>query len=148
MNHENSHKHGDCCHTEKPMGQHKHHPPKISQDVKVTADTIFTCPMHPEVRQKGPGHCPICGMSLEPLVNTGEVDTTELKDMTKRFWFATAFSLFWHQKYSISVSIRPCRSSLSLVGVAILCKSCGICEKSKSQHVYLDWSWSECLFRL
>ena len=93
MNHENSHKHGDCCHTEKPMGQHKHHPPKISQDVKVTADTIFTCPMHPEVRQKGPGHCPICGMSLEPLVNTGEVDTTELKDMTKRFWFATAFSL-------------------------------------------------------
>jgi Cu+-exporting ATPase len=93
MNHENSHKHGDCCHTEKPMGQHKHHPPKISQDVKVTADTIFTCPMHPEVRQKGPGHCPICGMSLEPLVNTGEVDTTELKDMTKRFWFATVFSL-------------------------------------------------------
>ncbi len=75
------------------MGQHKHHPPKISQDVKITADTIFTCPMHPEVRQMGPGHCPICGMSLEPLVNTGEVDTTELKDMTKRFWFAAAFSV-------------------------------------------------------
>lgn len=49
--------------------------------------------MHPEIRQKGPGHCPICGMSLEPLVNIGEIDTTELKDMTKRFWFATAFSL-------------------------------------------------------
>ncbi|MBY0518152.1 MAG: copper-translocating P-type ATPase [Bacteriovoracaceae bacterium] len=48
--------------------------------------------MHPEIRQKGPGHCPICGMSLEPLVNTGEIDSTELKDMTKRFWFATAFS--------------------------------------------------------
>lgn len=93
MNHENSHKHGNCCHNEKPMGQHKHHPPKISQDVKITADTIFTCPMHPEVRQMGPGHCPICGMSLEPLVNTGEVDTTELKDMTKRFWFAAAFSV-------------------------------------------------------
>lgn len=93
MNHEHQLKHGDCCHHDGPADHHKHHSPKISPDVIINADTIFTCPMHPEIRQKGPGHCPICGMSLEPLVNTGEVDTTELKDMTKRFWFATAFSL-------------------------------------------------------
>lgn len=90
MKHDHNHKHGDCCHHEMPK---HHHASKASAKIEVTADTIFTCPMHPEIRQKGPGHCPICGMSLEPLVNTGEVDTTELRDMTKRFWFATAFSL-------------------------------------------------------
>lgn len=88
MNHEHQPNHGDCCHHEG-----KHHSPKNSPNITVNAETIFTCPMHPEIRQKGPGYCPICGMSLEPLVNTGEVDTTELRDMTKRFWFATVFSL-------------------------------------------------------
>lgn len=55
--------------------------------------TIFTCPMHPEIRQNKPGHCPKCGMSLEPLVATDEVDDHELKDMTRRFWFAALLSL-------------------------------------------------------
>ncbi len=59
------------------------------------ADAIYTCPMHPEVKQKGPGSCPICGMSLEPMVPVagGEPDDDELKDMTRRFWVATAFAL-------------------------------------------------------
>lgn len=91
MNHENKLEHDHCCHdSHGHTHKHQHHKPV---SVNISADTIFTCPMHPEIRQKGPGHCPICGMSLEPLVNTGEVDTTELKDMTKRFWFATVFSL-------------------------------------------------------
>jgi Cu+-exporting ATPase len=51
------------------------------------AGTIYTCPMHPEVRQVGPGTCPICGMGLEPEVATAETGPNpELVDMTRRFW--------------------------------------------------------------
>ena len=56
--------------------------------------TIYTCPMHPEVRQEGPGSCPICGMALEPLdALEGEEDTSELRDMTRRFWVSAMLSL-------------------------------------------------------
>src|SRR5499427_2548647 len=51
--------------------------------------SIYTCPMHPEVRQVGPGSCPICGMALEPLVASlaeEEPADPELADMTRRFW--------------------------------------------------------------
>jgi Cu+-exporting ATPase len=52
----------------------------------VPAGTIYTCPMHPEVRQAGPGSCPICGMALEPELVTAEVGPNpELVDMTRRF---------------------------------------------------------------
>ncbi|MBS0278112.1 MAG: heavy metal translocating P-type ATPase [Proteobacteria bacterium] len=51
------------------------------------ASAIYTCPMHPEVRQDHPGSCPICGMALEPLIATGEhVHNLELADMSRRFW--------------------------------------------------------------
>jgi Cu+-exporting ATPase len=51
--------------------------------------TIYTCPMHPEVRQVGPGACPICGMALEPEAPTAEAaPNAELLDMTRRFWIA------------------------------------------------------------
>jgi Cu+-exporting ATPase len=51
------------------------------------AGTIFTCPMHPEVRQEGPGSCPICGMALEPEMPTANAGPNpELVDMTRRFW--------------------------------------------------------------
>ena len=54
----------------------------------------YTCPMHPEVRQIGPGTCPICGMALEPRTAVaGEDDNPELADMSRRFWFATALAL-------------------------------------------------------
>jgi Cu+-exporting ATPase len=53
----------------------------------VAAGTIYTCPMHPEVRQAGPGSCPLCGMALEPLEVTAEAGPNpELRDMTRRFW--------------------------------------------------------------
>ena len=56
-------------------------------------DAIYTCPMDPEIVQVGPGTCPICGMALEPMEASAEEDTTELDDMTRRFWIAAALSL-------------------------------------------------------
>ena len=54
----------------------------------------YTCPMHPQIRQIGPGNCPICGMSLEPVVAHGVTgDSPELRDMTRRFWIGLALSL-------------------------------------------------------
>ena len=59
-----------------------------------TAGTIYTCPMHPQIRQIGPGSCPICGMALEPLIAAGEVGSNpELADMTRRFWIGLALSV-------------------------------------------------------
>ena len=53
------------------------------------AGTVYTCPMHPEVRQDGPGTCPICGMALEPqTVSLEEAASPELVDMTGRFWIS------------------------------------------------------------
>ncbi len=57
-------------------------------------DAIYTCPMHPEIRQVGAGSCPICGMALEPLVATAEAGPNhELIDMTRRFWIALVITL-------------------------------------------------------
>jgi P-type Cu+ transporter len=54
----------------------------------------YTCPMHPEVRQVGPGSCPICGMALEPrTISVEEVENPELVDMTRRFWVSVVLSL-------------------------------------------------------
>lgn len=54
----------------------------------------YTCPMHPQVRQMGPGSCPICGMALEPVLATAEQgESPELRAMTKRFWIGTALTL-------------------------------------------------------
>ncbi len=55
----------------------------------VAVGTVYTCPMHPEVRQIGPGDCPKCGMALEPVDATAEQDDSELRDMMRRFWVAT-----------------------------------------------------------
>jgi P-type Cu+ transporter len=56
--------------------------------------TEFTCPMHPEIRQIGPGSCPICGMALEPLVVTADSGPShELIDMTRRFWVGLALAI-------------------------------------------------------
>jgi Cu+-exporting ATPase len=58
------------------------------------AGTIYTCPMHPEVRQPRPGSCPLCGMVLEPLVATAEAaPNPELSDMTRRLWIGAALTL-------------------------------------------------------
>ncbi|WP_394032833.1 P-type ATPase, partial [Xanthobacter versatilis] len=55
---------------------------------------IYTCPMHPQIRQLGPGNCPICGMTLEPEVAAGEAGpSAELLDMTRRFWVGLVLAL-------------------------------------------------------
>ena len=54
---------------------------------------IYTCPMHPQIRQVGPGNCPICGMTLEPVKVTAQVgETHELIDMSRRFWIGLALT--------------------------------------------------------
>ncbi len=54
----------------------------------------YTCPMHPEIRQSGPGACPICGMALEPVMITAEAgENAELRDMTRRFWIGLVLAL-------------------------------------------------------
>ncbi|WP_292531894.1 copper-translocating P-type ATPase [Methylocystis sp.] len=56
-------------------------------------NAIYTCPMHPQIRKIGPGNCPICGMTLEPLVASTEAEpNAELMDMTRRFWIGLALA--------------------------------------------------------
>lgn len=62
-------------------------------DTDVAAGTIYTCPMHPEVRQVGPGNCPICGMTLEPEMPTEHEDGTELRHVQRKFWISLALAL-------------------------------------------------------
>src|SRR6202140_3337482 len=55
---------------------------------------IYTCPMHPQIRQPGPGNCPICGMTLEPVTAPADVGPNrELADMTRRFWVGLVLTL-------------------------------------------------------
>ena len=56
--------------------------------------TIYSCPMHPQIRQEGPGSCPICGMALEPLDVSAETGPNiELIDMSRRFWIGLVLAL-------------------------------------------------------
>jgi P-type Cu+ transporter len=60
----------------------------------VPEGTIYTCPMHPEITQVGPGSCPICGMALEPVIASVEIGPNpELVDMTHRFWIGMVLTL-------------------------------------------------------
>ncbi len=62
--------------------------------VDAPKDATYTCPMHPEVRQIGPGSCPICGMALEPeLVTLDSAPNPELIDFTRRFWIGLVLAL-------------------------------------------------------
>jgi Cu+-exporting ATPase len=70
----------------------------LSKDDKTPAPmppgTLYTCPMHPQIRQVGPGFCPICGMALEPEIITADSGPNhELIDMTRRFWIGGALAL-------------------------------------------------------
>ncbi len=79
--------HGAACHG------HAHATPAAPAN-SAPAGTVYTCPMHPEVRQDHPGDCPICGMGLEPLLPAGgEADDTELKDMTRRLWVSVPLAV-------------------------------------------------------
>ncbi|MFA5958016.1 heavy metal translocating P-type ATPase [Hyphomicrobium sp.] len=68
--------------------------PAEAKTEPVPAGTIYTCPMHPQIRQVGPGFCPICGMALEPVVVTAEAaPNAELQDMTRRLWIGLALAV-------------------------------------------------------
>ena len=82
-------------HMEKPslagmQSSNAHSPSMAKPDSR-----IYTCPMHPEVRQNGPGSCPKCGMALEPLTADLQAaeENPELKDMLRRFWVSLGLSL-------------------------------------------------------
>jgi Cu2+-exporting ATPase len=68
--------------------------PRAEPTRAVSTATMHTCPMHPEVRQPGPGSCPICGMALEPVTPTAtDEENPELAEMTRRFWVALILSI-------------------------------------------------------
>jgi P-type Cu+ transporter len=76
---------------------HSAHAAQLTANTANTANTaksrvIYLCPMDPDVRSDKPGACPRCGMALEPEQPAGEADTSELRDMTRRFWIAAALS--------------------------------------------------------
>ncbi|MGH7107131.1 MAG: YHS domain-containing protein, partial [Acetobacteraceae bacterium] len=66
----------------------------VSAAAPPPSGTIYTCPMHPEIRRNEPGSCPICGMALEPLQPTADAGPhPELRDMTRRFWVGAVLTL-------------------------------------------------------
>lgn len=78
----------DCHHEHQPGARPAHSASAVG------ADAIYICPMHPEIRQQGPGDCPICGMALEVEAITGEEgENPELADMRKRFWIGLILTL-------------------------------------------------------
>jgi Cu+-exporting ATPase len=72
----------------------QHQAPGTQHQAPSTKHLVYVCPMHPEIRQDHPGDCPICGMALEPDVPgvAGAEDDPELRNMTRRFWVATALT--------------------------------------------------------
>lgn len=87
--------------------------PPGAADANAPAGTIYTCPMHPEIRQDRPGNCPKCGMSLEPLMPELGDDNPELRDFQRRFWWTlpltvivTALAMFGHRFASPSPEVR------------------------------------------
>ncbi len=78
---------------EKHAHAHEAHEHRAAPTAEVPAGTIYTCPMHPEVRQVGPGTCPKCGMALEPEMPSEHEDVSEVEAVRKKFWIALALAL-------------------------------------------------------
>jgi len=94
MDHAHSHEH-----------PHHHGAGAPAAAAPAPAGTIYTCPMHPQIRQDHPGTCPICGMTLEPLMPTLEEGDPELDDFRRRFWWTlpltvvvTVLAMFGHSR--------------------------------------------------
>jgi Cu+-exporting ATPase len=89
MSDENHHQHvhGACAH-------HAHVGHQMTDPAAVAPGTIWTCPMHPQIRQDHPGNCPICGMALEPLEpSLDDAPNPELIDMSRRFWASAVLTV-------------------------------------------------------
>ena len=87
--------HGDRHHHHRHNAQGENQARTQKRAVAAQAeDAIYTCPMHPQVRQVGPGNCPICGMALEPEIATNETGPSpELADMRRRFWISLVLAM-------------------------------------------------------
>jgi P-type Cu+ transporter len=83
------------CHSKFAANPEKYLQRAVSPPPALPEGTVYTCPMHPEIRQVGPGHCPICGMALESEAGAIAEDDPggERADMTRRFWIAAALAL-------------------------------------------------------
>jgi Cu+-exporting ATPase len=82
------------CRTKFAANPAKYLDPSARAAAPMPEGTIYTCPMHPEIRQPGPGSCPICGMALEPEMPTADAGPNpELLDMTRRFWIGLALAV-------------------------------------------------------
>ena len=81
------------CRTKFAANPEKYLEPKPAEPAQASPEgVIYTCPMHPEIRQIGPGSCPICGMALEPEAG-GADEGGELADMGRRFWISLALTV-------------------------------------------------------
>ena len=66
----------------------------VQGESAAASGTVYTCPMHPQIRRNAPGSCPICGMTLEPLLPSLDADENpELKDFTRRFWWTLPLTI-------------------------------------------------------
>ncbi|MGB3026689.1 heavy metal translocating P-type ATPase [Paradevosia shaoguanensis] len=75
-------------------GRHGHSHAHAHAQANAPAGTKYTCPMHPQIVQDGPGDCPICGMALEPMgVPPADAANPELEDFSRRMWISAAFSV-------------------------------------------------------
>ncbi len=140
------------------------HPPAAKRPTAAAVagkDAEYTCPMHPQVRQIGPGNCPICGMALEPVLATGETgESPELRDMTRRFWIGTALAApvfvveMGGHLFDFHHLVAPQTSNwiqlllgtpVVLVGrVAILRARRGVGEEPQPEHVLADRARHRC----
>src|SRR3989441_2403808 len=67
---------------------------QVQPEPPASANVMYTCPMHPQIRQSTPGTCPICGMALEPEMPSLENEKNpELEDFTRRFWWTLPLSI-------------------------------------------------------
>jgi len=102
--------HPHTAHHEHQHAEHHHHGSGCTHDAAELGKTVnvatptadrasaakpgqYTCPMHPEVVRDAPGSCPLCGMALIAIAGTGGDDSSELRDLTRRFWFGAALSI-------------------------------------------------------
>ena len=123
----------------------------------VAQGTIYTCPMHPQIRRNEPGSCPICGMALEPEgIPEAEGTSPELKDMTRRFVIGAVLAtpifvlemgghlrLLNLDHYRVHGgldvdSVRARNAHRAVVRVALLSASLGVGPEPLAQHVHLD----------
>lgn len=129
-------------------------PKPVAKDLK---NVEFTCPMHPEILQMGPGSCPICGMALEPVMLSADhpEDNHEYLDMRKRFIVGTILSiplLFLTMGGRHLIHVQNAESFLPWIefilaspvtvwgGGAVLCSLLAITKSQEPQHVHSYWA--------